>query len=557
MKLETFFDKFELFADAPDAVAKMRELVLQLAVRGKLVAQHPAEGDADSLIDAMSAARKPRYKGKVNTSASIEVLTESERWFDVPRSWRWVRLGDVGEIVGGGTPQSTNSAYFADRGVPWLTPADLNGFVEKRISRGRRFITQFGLDNSSARLLPAGSVLFSSRAPIGYVAIAGSDLATNQGFKSCVPFVPETNEFLYYYLKSAASRIDREAPGTTFREVSGKAVSQIPVPLPPLAEQKRIVAKVDELMALCDRLEAQRQERETRHAALSRAALARFAEAPTPANLEFLFHNAYAIPPIELRKSIRTLAVQGRLVPRDFKDGCARDELRRIGKGDARAARASGHVGEPPYQLPDTWTWEKLGSLGVIGSSRRVHQRDWVASGVPFLRAREIVALSKYGSVANELFITEQHYRVLADKGVIPEAGDIMVTGVGTIGVPYVVRTGDRFYFKDASVLIFKNVWNLCADYLRLVMESPYWIERVHEGSMGTTVHTLTISRVCEVAVPIPPRAEQRRIVAKVDELMALVDKLEAELTSARTTATSLLTAAIAELTNGKEPLSA
>src|SRR6185369_12833653 len=135
------------------------------------------------------------------------------------------------------------------------------------------------------------------------------ELATNQGFKSCVPFIQETNEFIYYFLRSAAARIDSEASGTTFREVSGRIVRQVLVPLPPLAEQKRIVEKVDELMALCDRLEAQEQERETRHAALARASLARFADAPTPANLQFLFHKSYDIAPADLRKSIFTLAI--------------------------------------------------------------------------------------------------------------------------------------------------------------------------------------------------------------------------------------------------------
>ena len=112
-------------------------------------------------------------------------------------------------------------------------------------------------------------------------------------------------------------------------QLEQKLLTSIPIPLPPLAEQKRIVAKVDELMALCDRLEAQQQERETRHAALARASLARFADAPTPANLDFLFHKSYAIPPADLRKSILTLAVQGKLVPQDPNDEPAHEACRR------------------------------------------------------------------------------------------------------------------------------------------------------------------------------------------------------------------------------------
>lgn len=177
MKLETFFDKFDLLADTPDAVAKVRALVLQMAVRGKLVEQNPHDGDAASLLEAMALAKKENGRRKTTDPADAVELPEAERWHDVPGSWRWVRLGTVGDIVGGGTPRSENSDYFAEEGIPWLTPADLNGFKDKRILRGRRCITQVGLENSSAQLLPEGSVLFSSRAPIGYVAISGAELA--------------------------------------------------------------------------------------------------------------------------------------------------------------------------------------------------------------------------------------------------------------------------------------------------------------------------------------------------------------------------------------------
>jgi type I restriction enzyme S subunit len=147
---------------------------------------------------------------------------------------------------------------------------------------------------------------------------------------------------------------------------------------------------------------------------------------------------------------------------------------------------------------------------------------------VPFYRAREIVSLSKNGYVHNELFITEEHFQKLAKSGVCPEEGDVMITGVGTIGIPYVVRASDRFYFKDASVLIFKNHYKLSPTYLDMFFRTPYWIDRIHAESMGTTVHTLTIARASDVLVPLPPAKEQSRIVTRVEELMQLCDALEA-----------------------------
>jgi len=216
-------------------------------MQGKLVPQDPEDEPASALYKKIQVAR-----GRPIEEMPVD---PKEGPFKVPETWQWVRLRQIGRIVGGGTPRTDYADYFADYGIPWLTPADLAGLRGKFIGRGRRDISELGLKRSSARLLPKGTVLFSSRAPIGYVAIAANDLATNQGFKSCIPYIKEMNEFIYYFLKFAAEEINRNAPGTTFKEVSGKIVKQILMPLPPLAEQRRIVTQLDRLMNLLDRLE--------------------------------------------------------------------------------------------------------------------------------------------------------------------------------------------------------------------------------------------------------------------------------------------------------------
>jgi type I restriction enzyme S subunit len=240
-----------------------------------------------------------------------------------------------------------------------------------------------------------------------------------------------------------------------------------------------------------------------------------------------------------LRELVLTLAVQGKLVPQDPSDEPASELLKKIrfekdrliAEGKIKRDKPLAEIAdeEKPFDLPKGWEWVRLAQLGLLGSSVRVHQKDWTSSGVPFYRAREIVSLSKNGHVYNELFITEKHFQDLALKGMCPEEGDIMITGVGTIGIPYVVKADDRFYFKDASVLIFKNLHGLNSQYLDLFFRVPYWIDRIHADSMGTTVHTLTIARAAEVLVPVPPRIEQCRIVTRVEELMRLCDALEAK----------------------------
>ncbi|MFQ2081931.1 MULTISPECIES: restriction endonuclease subunit S [unclassified Aeromonas] len=239
----------------------------------------------------------------------------------------------------------------------------------------------------------------------------------------------------------------------------------------------------------------------------------------------------------KLRELILELAVRGKLVPQDPSDEPASVLLERIAaemgrlvkEGKIKKPKALPQISEQDkqFELPEGWEWVTLGSLGVITSSSRVNKKDWVATGVPFFRTREIVQLSKFGMCDNELFISERLYDELISSGTVPEKNDVMLTGVGTIGIPYVVMEHDRFYFKDASVLIFKNIFNLQPNYLDLFFRSPCWIEQIHDGSMGTTVHTLTIVRANAIKIPIPPAEEQQRIVAKVVELMALCDQLE------------------------------
>lgn len=264
-----------------------------------------------------------------------------------------------------------------------------------------------------------------------------------------------------------------------------------------------------------------------------------------------------------LRELILELAVRGKLLPQNPSDEPASDLLKRIAEKKARLV-AEGKIRtqkplvesteeDKPFALPAGWEWTRLGELGLVGSSSRVHQKDWQSSGVPFYRAREIVRLSKEGFVDNDLFISEELFEKLSSKGLGPATGDIMITGVGTIGIPYCVKENDRFYYKDASVLIFKNYALDDISYLLKYLVSPLWVTTIHKESMGTTVHTLTIARASETLCPLPPLAEQQRIAAKVDELMALCDRLDAQQADAESAHAQLVQALLDSLTQASD----
>jgi type I restriction enzyme S subunit len=529
---------FEAVIDTPNDVEKVRQLVLGRAMRGLLISQVESEGTGAEVLRRLA----PLCTGQTAPNES------GARWHEVPSSWEWSTLGMVGKIVGGGTPKTDNPEFFSSDGFPWLTPADLNGFRGKQITLGRKRISRAGLANSSAQLLPPGTVLFSSRAPIGYVAIAGCELTTNQGFKSVVPYLPEMAEFLYYYLKSAAVRIDREASGTTFKEVSGRIVSQIPVPIPPLAEQKRIVAKVDELMALCDRLEAQLQERETRHAALARASLARFADAPTPANLHFLFHPSYAITPADLRKSILDLAVHGKLATLAPDDDAVPsiEEFREVAATLAhslglRSPKESLDEAEQPFDVPDHWRWMALADLGAAQTGTTPSKSDHEAfnGDIPFIKPADI--LPDGVNYANESLT-----RYGAESGSrLAPAGSLLMVCIGTIGKCNLIERECAF---NQQINSLSPIQWVDSQYLLLAVRAPYFQDAAWKKSNSTTIAILNKGKWLSIPVPIPPLAEQKRIVAKVAELMALVDQLEAQLAASEEAGTKLLDALVAEL---------
>lgn len=235
----------------------LKKSLLQAAIQGKLVEQHDSDGNVDELIDSITTERERLIKEKViKKPKALEPISEEEIPFDIPDNWRWIRLGELGNIVGGGTPKTTIPEYWSEsnEGVSWLTPADLSGNEKMFVNHGKRFISTLGLEKSSAQLMPKGSVLFSSRAPIGYTAIAAQPLSTNQGFKSIVPYNMDMSKYLYWVLKAIVPRIVGKANGTTFKEISGQQLAQEIVPLPPIEEQKRIVEKLEQLLPLCDEL---------------------------------------------------------------------------------------------------------------------------------------------------------------------------------------------------------------------------------------------------------------------------------------------------------------
>lgn len=222
--------------------------ILHLAIQGKLSKQLDEYKTAEELYEKIQIEKEKLIsEGKLKKQKKLSEISEDEIPFEIPKSWKWVRLGEIGEIVGGGTPKTNNSEFWINGDIAWITPADMKNVNGKYVSFGERNITEKGLNSSSAKLMPKHSVIYSSRAPIGYVAIAGNSLSTNQGFKSIIPYEFEMDNFLYYCLIDRTEDIIMRATGTTFKEISGSEFGNTIIPLPPLEEQKEIVKLLDNI----------------------------------------------------------------------------------------------------------------------------------------------------------------------------------------------------------------------------------------------------------------------------------------------------------------------
>ncbi|GDX11662.1 type I restriction endonuclease EcoAI subunit S [Verrucomicrobiota bacterium] len=516
MKLETFFEKFDQFADAPNAVAKMRELVLHLAFSGKL-------------------------------------LPTAEPWPLKPLKSLATKIGS------GATPAGGRESYFTE-GIPLIRSMNVHfaGFEPK----GLVFLSDEQAKQLANVTVQPGDVLLNiTGASIGRVTTAPSEMAgarVNQHVAIIRPIKELDARFLAKFLASPAIQrmIDDVQVGATREALTKGMIEQFDIPLPPLAEQKRIVAKVDELMALCDRLEAHQQERETRHAALARASLARFADAPTPANLPFLFHPSYPIPPADLRKSILTLAVQGKLVPQDPNDEPAEDSLARNDER-RRATAHSDHRADEENQpllsaddrwdIAETWSWRGLADL-VLFVDYRGKTPAKLSSGVRLLTAKNV----RKGQInlSPEEFLSESEYHAWMTRG-FPKAGDVLFTTEAPMGNAAVVELTERFALAQ-RVICFQSYGALEPPFLVLQILSDQFQFILDKNGTGVTAKGIKASKLKQLPITIPPLAEQRRIVAKVEQLMVLVDALETQLAASRATAANLLSALVAELTTPK-----
>ena len=248
--LEQHFDT--AFA-APDGIAKLRELILTLAMQGKLVAQNPADQPASELLKDIDAEKQRLVKaGKIKAPKPLPPIKPEEMPYPLPQGWEWVRLGEIGVWKSGSTPSRTNRNYYGGS-IPWVKSGEVK---QGRISQTQETITELALNECALSLNPKGSVLVAMYgANIGEVGILEIDATTNQAICTCQTFTAFDERYLLNLISSLKPYFISQGAGAAQPNISREKIIAAPVPLPPIVEQHRIVARIEQLMALCDTLE--------------------------------------------------------------------------------------------------------------------------------------------------------------------------------------------------------------------------------------------------------------------------------------------------------------
>lgn len=230
----------------------LQKSVLQLAIQGKLVPQRPEEGTGEELYQQIQAEKQALIKaGKLKKEKPLPEITEAEKPFNIPGSWKWVRTGDIGSWSAGATPSRTNAKFY-EGDIPWLKTGDLNDGIVTTVPE---YISQLALEKTSVRLNPAGSILMAMYgATIGKLGIAGIPLTTNQACCACIPYEGVYNQFIFYFLKAMRKEFVKLGEGGAQPNISKEKIVSSLLPLPPLAEQRRIVARLEECLLLCEKL---------------------------------------------------------------------------------------------------------------------------------------------------------------------------------------------------------------------------------------------------------------------------------------------------------------
>src|SRR5690554_1987517 len=543
MNTQEFLNTFAHLADAPGGVDRLRELILQLAVRGKLVEQDANDEPAEVLLERIEAEKKRLYEaGEIRKPTNPLPVMEDERPFDTPTGWVWTRLGEFALLING--DRGKNYPSKSDRvesGIPFINAGHLK---DGRIGMSDMdFITPKRFDLLSRGKVQDDDLLYCLRGSLGKCAVVhGLEHGAIASSLLIIRLLSQlSSSYLFLVLTSPYGNqlVRKYDNGSAQPNLAGSSVAKYSLPLPPLAEQKRIVARVDELIELCDELETHKSARAEIHGQLHASALDRLTSAEDPAdfaanwarvrdNFDLLFDTPDSID--ALRQAILELAVRGKLVEQDLEDEPANVLLERTAIERAKLVNENMFrptkitkilASEVPYQIPTSWKWARLPRVAHEWGQKKPESK---------------FSYIDVSSIDNDNGrIKSGKIEVIAPDNAPSRARKMVKNGTVIYSTvrPYLLNIAiiDKKFHPEAIVSTAFEVLHpysgISNRYLFHYLRSKPFTDYVESQMKGVAYPAINKAKMMKGIVPVPPTREQKRIVARVDELMKLCDEME------------------------------
>lgn len=469
---------------------KLRQKILDLAIHGKLVPQDPDDEPASVLLERIKVEKEQLIKeGKIKRSRKSAKTSDTPHYgnmpFEVPDNWKWTTLGNIGTWQAGGTPSRSNKSYYGGN-IPWLKTGDLNDGLITNIPEK---ITEDAVANSSAKINPTGSVLIAMYgATIGKLGILTFPATTNQACCACIEYFAITQKYLFYFLLSHRDMFIAKGGGGAQPNISKEIIVNTAIPLPPLAEQERIVTEIERWFTLIDQLEQGKSDLQT---------------------------------VIKQTKSrVLYLAIHGKLVPQNPNDEPAIELLKRINPDFTPCD--NGHS----EKLPQGWYSVTINDVCSIIGGVSYNKVDIQDTGIRVLRGGNIQR-GKVFYCSDDVFIPFSYQ----NKENQVQYGDIIVvasTGSQTL----IGKTGfvDRDIPKTqigAFLRIVRPKQKTLSPYIRLLFQTDAYKDYIRNVAKGSNINNVKNAHLQNYQICLPPLVEQQRIVAKIEELFSVLDNIQ------------------------------
>ena len=485
---------------------ELKNSILQLAIQGKLVPQRAEEGNAEDLYKQIQAKKQKFIKeGKIKKEKSLPPIIDGEKPFEIPESWKWVRLGEIATVLGGKRIPAGRKLTTENTGHIYIRVSDMkDDFVS---TNNLMYVPHDIYSTISKYIINKEDIYITVAGTIGRVGkippeLNGANLTENAD--RLVFSVIDQNWFIDCLKSSAVqSQITNVTTKVGQPKLAIKRIQELTIPLPPLAEQKRIVAKIEELLPYVERYEAAYNKLQQ-------------------LNKRF---------PDDLQKSVLQLAIQGRLVPQCPEEGNAEDLYKQI-QAEKQKLIKEGKIkkekplppitdDEKPFEIPESWKWVRLNELCKSISDGDHQPPPQVSNGYPFL----VISNISSGKIdfSNTRYVSESYFNSLPNERVAKK-GDILFTVTGSLGIPIKVEDDKEFCFQRHIALLKVLIKIDCLNYF---LRTPMVQLQCNKVATGTAQKTIGLKSLRNLLIPLPPLAEQKRIVAKIEELLPFCDKLK------------------------------